>query len=513
MSRLVLPAGARGLADLRAVEDVGYFANEHCYTLRSEREGPEIERFPFYRYEFLHPFVHSFVERDNALWEKSRQMLATWMVMICFLWSILFEQNRTYVVISEKAEFVDDDDHTHNSALGKVHHLVRYLPSWMTTHLTLKKMSIHNSRTNSTIKGETSNENAGRSGSWAGALFDEMAHCSLSSMIHRSLKSACPWGRVYLSTPNGMDNEFARLRWTPDLKGYTMISTPWQVHPDRDQAWYEWMCEDLTPWQIASELDMSYELSSKGRIFYPWRRDVFAKDVVDYAPPDPIWRGWDFGVDTTAIGFLQTRPVHTKRGNLLKQLRIFDYFEDHQKPAVHYRDVLEVRARGYSERSRLRDYGDPWMLNQRFGNLSSWRRELVREDPEHPYRIAVRPAPCADVSIANLIDNLLRHMKVVEDAGGNKVPLLAISASLKLLVAHVEGYRYPTTREGEVSKDKPEKNEHSHACDLLQYLAWTVNPPRGGQRTPNAIALTPGASARKALQVAGPGGSRKELEL
>ena len=429
--------------------------------------------------------------------EKSRQMYISWCLMICYLWSILFFENRTYCIISEKEQFVDDTGHTHNSLLGKIHCLVAHLPEKWRQKLILNHGVINNPSMNSAIIGQTANANAGRSGSWAGALMDEAAHIWLGETIYGSLQQACPWGRILVSTPNPDcdigEDVFSRLRW--DERSPLPVHTlHWSQHPERQcdcegehhGCWYARQCEDMTQKQIAAELDIKYGRAKSTICFYAWDR---ARNVrrLGHDPGLPVIRSWDFGVGTTAVLTAQLRSVHTASGRVLKQIRILDHYENHGQGAGHYRDAMADDPKRYRQ-SRIFDIGDPYILDQRHSNLSTWRSNMADRDPQHPYQITVRPAACEGVSIENLIENVCRMCQEVETKEGAHEPLLLVDERCKDFIRHLENYAYPTDRQGNRKSDKPNKDAHSHAADALQYLAWDQCPPgRGGSPKKAAV--------------------------
>jgi len=482
-----------GDREVLAASDPAYFAREYAVTMRSAEEGVSEERFPVYPY--LIPFFAAFENRENILWEKSRQMMGSWAVMIAFLWSILFRRNRTFSVVSEKEELVDDRAHTHNSLLGKIHVLARHLPPFMTRHLSIKRMVIHNGGPfNSTIKGETANPNATRSASLFGCLLDEASHMEYGEEIHTAAVRSCPWGRILLSTPNPEkdvgEDVFSRLRWSPNSAGYTVLTTHWRDHPEYTQEWYERECEQLTPRQIAAELDIKYGRDISGRCFYAWDRNDFASVKFDRVPGEKVYRTWDFGVGTCAVLLSHVRTVHTKAGNALSQIRVFDYVEDSGKPARYYRNLFEGQVSRYEKHTRVFDEGDPYMLDQRDSNLTSWFINLSQADPDAPYSIVVSPVDCVGVSIPNLIENTCKFMRTVELEDGTREPLLMVSSHLTRVIECVENYHYPTNRKGEVMSDKPVKDQYSHIADDLQYRAWTVSPMkdlRGDDLGPSSV--------------------------
>lgn len=70
---------------------------------------------------------------------------------------------------------------------------------------------------------------------------------------------------IALSSPNGVGNWFHR-KWAEALSGensFYPILLPWNVHPDRDLAWFEKEKLDMTPKEIAQEYECDFLASGE----------------------------------------------------------------------------------------------------------------------------------------------------------------------------------------------------------------------------------------------------------
>ncbi|MCJ7551498.1 MAG: hypothetical protein MUQ30_17650, partial [Anaerolineae bacterium] len=309
------------------------FARKYCYTVTAADEDPpsSLMRFPDPEsgtWDFLYPIVQAIERRENVIIPKSRRMLVSWLMQIGFLWSILFERNQTIGEVSEAENMVDDGSDTCQSLFGKLRILIEHLPRHLTGGITMKHMQIHNAWTQSTIVGFPGKKNAGRSGTWTRFLADEMPHIWWANHIYASMRQACPRGFAMVGTPNldldvGED-PMSRLIHDDRQRRFRVIELHWSQHPSRDQAWYEDQCLDMTPQQIASELDIKWGKGlAGGRCFYPWRRSEMTGPV-PHIPGLPVYRTWDFGVGTNSVVSAQFQDLHTEGGHVAKQFRIID---------------------------------------------------------------------------------------------------------------------------------------------------------------------------------------------
>lgn len=447
--------------------------------------GAYAELFP--AFEYLEPWWDAFEERCDLIGEKSRQMVISWWANAGCLQEISFRNDWTILMGSRKERLVDDggSGSTFQSLMGKVRFMWNRLPDWLRSDIPLEfsYLKIHNPRRNSTIVGESSNPNMGRSGNFRRVLLDELPFMPHSEQVFSAVRAACPRGIMGVGTPNGKGNLQYRLRSNPET-GFRLLRAHWSQHPERacdcklgqhSGCWYARQCESMTPLQIARELDISYESSVAGRVWYGWSDD-FVGDVGRLDGP-AIWRGWDFGVgDQTAIIMAQVVPLHLKSGRTAQQLRIFDAYRNSEQGALHYRDILQAKAAFYNG-GGLRDYGDPYNLRSRDSNLTSWQQNL--SDGRHPYRIHVQESGCRGVSDETVIDNARKFMQVVECADGKRRPRLLVDRSLRKLIECFEGWSYPTDEEGNVIGTTPRHDEMSHWMCAYKYLAWAVSPLSG----------------------------------
>lgn len=473
-----------------AATSIAVFAKFFCKTLKLHDGHTSKQPFPCYVWS--QDFYTAFQNGDDILWEKSRQMMATWTVAIALVWAAIFRYNHNYLVISQKEELVHDKKRTTNSILGKCEYIIANLPVRWRLQFEVQHMVIYNKRTKTAIKGEPTNANAGRSGAWNAIFLDEAAHNKHGEDIYGACASACYGPFILLSTPHPHhdigEDVFSRLRWMKNCGGMTLLTTPWHMHPDRQcnhgpddphlTCWYAKEIEKLTDRQRAAEMDIEYGGSKTGRCFYPWDRSLFTGPV-SYIPGMMVWRGWDFGVGRTAVVLCHVKWIRTLAGNNLPQVTIFDYLEDGNQDYKYYRKILGGWAEEYTDKSRCIDYGDPWMLESRESDLMSWKKNLERTDIEDLYPISVAPSPCRGVSIPNLIQNVCKFMRIVTDQDGKAVPLLIVSNTnprCERIIMVIERYSFPTDDAGNVIDKKPIKNIFSHGADAFQYIAWKISP-------------------------------------
>jgi hypothetical protein len=467
------------------------FCLRYIKTLRQTRTGSEAAPFPDFPY-FAESF-EAFERRLNVIGRKSRQMTVSWFGAATRLYNCLWYNDWASFMMSRKEGLVDDGGgaSTPQSLFGKIRYCYEHLPEWMqrANPLHIGYLKIGNPRTGSAIMGESTTVRSGAGGAVQDAWFDEFAWMPRQGAIVAANRQACPAGAWYISTPSGKGNAFHRL-WNSPTSDFVKLQWPWWEHPERKctctdpldldpekhhGCWYARACEGLTPAQIGSELNMSFEESVEGRVYYQWS-DRFVGDV-PYQSPYPIIRTWDLGVgDDTAILFLYVVVLHSMTGRAFKALRVFDAYRKKGMGANHYREVLQTKAEKYRNVD-VSDIGDPHSLENRESDLSSWQANL--QDHTHPYKVFIRSPNCRALRKENLIENSRKFLAYIECQDGVRRPRVLIDRKLTWVIEAFEGYAYHTDDDGNIVSREPVHNAYSHPMDAWQYACFDIDPPSG----------------------------------
>jgi len=157
-----------------------------------------------------------------------------------------------------------------DTLIEKIRFIIRNQPSWMRPYgwnpeQHSNYMKIVNPVSKATITGEATNNNFSRGGRRRAIFFDEFAfwECDQSAWRASADSSNC---RIVVSTPNGMNNQFAKLRFSNSID---IQSLHWRLHPEKNQDWYDNECKrrNFDAIEIARELDIDYEGSAEGILF------------------------------------------------------------------------------------------------------------------------------------------------------------------------------------------------------------------------------------------------------
>ena len=423
----------------RCIDSPSYFATHYCKTINIEKN--EISLFPNYPYlmEFLEDNKIPVNEHD----EKSRQMLVSWAFMILFLYDLLFVDNVADFITSRKEALVDDGGSvsTPHSLFGRIRFMHDNLPPFLKQKLDFTYLKIKNPAANSWITGESANPNAGRSGTWYRALMDEGALIPKSESVFASIFQACKNGTYINSTPYGRGGCFGRIRFDKDTE-FRKRTLHWTLHPLRNKKWYDRQVANMTPDQIARELDISYEKSIAGQIYNMFD---FNTQVGDYPYIDdfPLYGAWDFGIgNPTFILWIQERPIP---GQKYPRIIIIDEYEASGQSPPHFAKKVELKP----YKKDIKHYGDP-AGKQRELNLKSWISWLgefgININVKHGLRIAD--------SIAN---------------GQRVMPYVRIDRKCTRILECISNYKHPTDDQGQVSGDGYEDNWATHGMKAFEY--------------------------------------------
>ncbi len=144
----------------------------------------------------------------------------------------------------------------------------------------------------SQIKAASTSGDAGRSEALSLLVIDEAAHVDGLDELWTGLYPTLSTGGrcIALSTPNGVGNWFHKTyvdarQWKND---FHPINLPWDVHPERDQQWFEKETKNMSRRQIAQELECNFNTSGDTVIHPDDMQWIFENQK------DPIYRtGWD----------------------------------------------------------------------------------------------------------------------------------------------------------------------------------------------------------------------------
>ena len=230
-----------------------HFIKKYCMI-----QHPTKGKIPFHLYPYQETTLVDFLENDRSIVLKSRQLGISTLIAAYALWLILFHTDKNVLVVAI-------DQNTSKNLVTKVSVMLDNLPSWLKMNTTERnKLSIRLTN-GSQIKAVASTGTSGRSEALSLVIIDEAAFVEGAEELWASLQQTLSTGGrgIILSTPNGTGNFFHKM-WIKAESGenrFKTIRLPWQVHPERDQAWRDRQDEELGARLAAQECDCDFSTS------------------------------------------------------------------------------------------------------------------------------------------------------------------------------------------------------------------------------------------------------------
>ena len=222
---------------------------------------PQKGLIPFHLYDFQSKLLEDFEDHRFNVILKARQLGISTITAAYVAWLMMFHREKNVLVIATKFN-------TAANLVKKVKAIIKALPEW----LRISTVDIDN-RTSfvlsngSQIKASSTSGDAGRSEALSLLVIDEAAHVEgLDDLWMGLYPTLSTGGRcIALSTPNGVGNWFHKIYSEADNKTNDFFPTmlPWQVHPDRNQEWFEKETRNMSRREIAQELECNFNMSGE----------------------------------------------------------------------------------------------------------------------------------------------------------------------------------------------------------------------------------------------------------
>lgn len=248
--------------------------------------NPVLGRVNFNLYPYQKGVLYNFLKYRFNIILKFRQAGITELISMYCLWLAMFHPNKKINIISIK-------DTIAKKVLKKIKFMYKNLPWYLQTPIIngrvgeLGTSSAIEFNNGSLIESIPTSEQAGRSESLSLLVIDEAAIVRWANQIMAAaLPTLSTGGSAILnSTPFGLNNLFHQT-WVDALSGgnnFNPIRLRWQMHPERDQKWYDEMASNLGPKRTAQEIDGDF-LSSGNTVFDLLDIKAIEECLSDYPP-------------------------------------------------------------------------------------------------------------------------------------------------------------------------------------------------------------------------------------
>lgn len=245
----------------KCLKDPIYFTKKYVKI-----QHPTRGTLPFITFPFQNEALEDFVQHNQNIILKSRQMGITTLVAGYALWLMTFHSDKEILCLSITQE-------TSKAIVTKVRFGNDNLPSWLKVPAVEDNRLSLKLKNGSQIKAASSTGTSGRSSALSLLIVDEAAFIDGIEEIWLSAQYTLSTGgkSIILSTPNGVGNFFHKL-WVESeqgLNGMNRIRLPWNLHPERDQKWRDEQTKLSGEKGAAQECDCEFSTSGNTVVDIP----------------------------------------------------------------------------------------------------------------------------------------------------------------------------------------------------------------------------------------------------
>jgi len=438
---------------------------------------PQQKEFVLHLQKVLFDAANSETYRWNEIVEKARKTAGTWSVLFVFIWFLIFH-NASFLIMSKKEDDVDRQDDL-DTPFEKMRFFINKLPDFLLppgfdmSSKKYNKTMLLKMPGGGQVSGDSSAVNAIRQKRALAILYDEFAYCENDESVWTAGSGAAKV-RIAVSTPNGTNNKYYKLRFGKEKEKIHLTSFTWWRHPvfgkDLRQLadgrytspWYEEISANESAQTMAKEYDLNYADSLGSKIFFLYSGQHNDDKLVPH-PESKIVRIWDPGL-TFAV--LWAEIDRWERLLFYKELVMKNAVLNHVAEAV-----LEITQQ-IAEGCRVEDIGDP---------ANVYRRGSITEDTEYSilqkkYGIYVRtqsitavgPQKRTTESIKYLNDKMGTFVKELQ------TPQMIINP-VECPILHealMGGYAWQVDQNGNIREGHPEQvHPFEDVADCARYLA------------------------------------------
>jgi len=213
----------------------------------------------FKLYPYQEDCIKQFQDYRFNIVLKARQLGLSTATSAFILWMMLFHREKTILTVATKLT-------TAANMVKKVKMMYKNLPDWMKI---AKPISDHKNgfelNNGSWVKAASTTGDSGRSEALSLLFVDEAATIEgMDEMWAAIYPTISTGGRcIAVSTPKGVGNWFYNTYTDAEIgkNNFNTIKLNWDVHPDRDQAWWDENTKNLSAKDIAQEYECSFNFS------------------------------------------------------------------------------------------------------------------------------------------------------------------------------------------------------------------------------------------------------------
>ena len=231
-----------------------YFINTYCKI-----PHPGKGLIPFKTYDFQADLVNDLALHRFIVVLKARQLGISTITAAYVAWLVLFHRDKNVLIVATKLS-------TAANLVKKVKIILKNLPEWIRiSDFAVDNRNSIELKNGSQVKASSTSGDAGRSEALSLLVIDEAAHIDgLDDLWTGLYPTISTGGRcIAISTPNGVGDWFheAYVGAESGENEFFPVSLGWDMHPDRDNKWFEVETKNMSKRQIAQEYECNFNTS------------------------------------------------------------------------------------------------------------------------------------------------------------------------------------------------------------------------------------------------------------
>jgi len=276
--------------------DLVFFVNLAIWTY-SPKDSPDDPVVPMSVWPFQELALQRMaraIGRHDLLVEKSRDMGASWMCLLTFLWRWQFRPHQKFTIVSRTEDLVDRRNDP-DCLFWKLDFALRHQPEWLRPRgdPIRNKLILTNPDNGSVIAGASTTGETSRGGRSTAAMFDEFASVEDGYAMDSASRDNTNC-RFFNSTPKGMGNAFADIA---HREGVNKLTLHWSMHPQKAEKLYCWTDDGLD--LFGEEREPLYQYVQDGKLRSPWydlqeARAASDQSIAQELDIDYHRSGWQF---------------------------------------------------------------------------------------------------------------------------------------------------------------------------------------------------------------------------
>ena len=232
---------------IKCGKDPVYFMNRYLKI-----QHPLRGLIPFKTFPFQDDCVKDFNDHRFNIILKSRQLGLSTLVAAYAVWQAAFYKEKNILIIATKLAVAQN-------FIRKVKTYIKSMPKWLLVpQITANNKQQVEFSNGSQIKAVPTSEDAGRSEALSLLIVDEAAFVRNFDELWMGLYPTLSTGgrAILLSTPNGVGGQYHEIYVKSQRKEneFNNIKLMWDVHPERDDDWFQKETRNMSKKQVSQEL-------------------------------------------------------------------------------------------------------------------------------------------------------------------------------------------------------------------------------------------------------------------